>query len=185
MFLQERVTSHNENMQYVNLSVKACQKSLHRSDQTQDRKCTCTVKRDCRGQVKKSSDSIGDSFPVSVPFGPHLIPVRCQQVFSPETRNTTTNNPEVSADATQRTKPACAVRAHQDGSLCLTQSGPCDPADGTSEKEPRTRTITTNDLLDCLVHPDVITRVTELLLERQTGSSRNLRLVTKQKPEPK
>ncbi|KAL6100350.1 hspbap1 [Pungitius sinensis] len=30
--------------------------------------------------------------------------------------------------------------------------------------------ITTNDLLDCLLHPDVIARVTELLLQRHTGS---------------
>nr|XP_040025984.1 HSPB1-associated protein 1 homolog isoform X2 [Gasterosteus aculeatus aculeatus] len=30
--------------------------------------------------------------------------------------------------------------------------------------------ITTNDLLDCLLHPDVVARVTELLLQRHTGS---------------
>lgn len=47
----------------------------------------------------------------------------------------------------------------------LTQSGPLDHSDEGA--------VTTNDLLDCLVHPDVIARVTELLLERHARKSRN------------
>lgn len=177
MFLQEAVPSHNDNMQYVNLAMQAFQKGLNHSKLVRDPRDTHPVKRDSRGQIRKNSDLARGSDHFSVPFGPHLTPVRCQREYSPETWNVTTK--EVSSDTAQRTNLACAV--HQGNYECspgLTQSRPCDCADGTSENssgdgtEPVHRAITTNDLLDCLVHPDVITRVTELLLERHTGNRR-------------
>lgn len=181
MFLQEGVTSHNENMQYVNLAMQAFQKGLCHSELTQNLRDTRAVKRDSRGQIRKDGDVVRDSVPFSVPFGPHLTPVRCQQEYSPETQRMTTKDLEVGSDTAPRTKLACAVRVHRgkyEGSPGLTQSRPCDCADGTSEhssedyEEPVHRTITTNDLLDCLVHPDIIARVTKLLLERHTGNHR-------------
>lgn len=178
MFLQEGVPSHNENMQYVNLAMQAFQKGLCHSELIQDPRDANPVKRDSRGQIRKnSSDLVRGSVPFSVPFGPHLTPVRCQQEYSPETRSVTTKDLEVSSDTERRTNLACAV--HQGKYKCspaLTQSRPCDCADGTPENssedcmEPEHRAITTNDLLDCLVHPDVIARVTRLLLERHRKS---------------
>ncbi|XP_070771064.1 HSPB1-associated protein 1 homolog [Enoplosus armatus] len=183
---EEGVASHNENMQNVNLAVRAS--GLCHSKLTQDLWDTRPVKRDSRGQIRKNSDLVRDSVPFSVPFGPHLIPVRCQQEYSSETRGMTTKDLEVkssrncnvqspddcttSSDAAQRTG---LVQGKRECSPGLTQCRPCDGADGTSGnssedyEEPVHTTITTNDLLDCLVHPDIIARVTKLLLERHTG----------------
>lgn len=181
MFLQEGVASHGENMQYVNLAVRACvqrRRGLCHRDLNQDMRDTRPVKRDSRGQIRKSNDSVRDSVPFSIPFGPHLTPVLCQQESSPET---STKDLEFSSDAAQRTKLTSAVRLHRGEYECsfdLTQCRPCDRADersGNSSEDyedPAHTPITTNDLLDCLVHPDVIACVTKLLLERHTGNHR-------------
>lgn len=175
MFLQEGVASHNENMQYLNLAVSASvqrERGLCHSKLTRDPGDTCPVKRDSRGQIRKNSNLVRDSVPFRVPFGPHLIPVHCQQEHSPEMRAVTTKDLEVSSDGAPGTELSSAVRLHlgkYDCSPGLTQCRPRDCADGTPEKPAHT-TITTNDLLDCLVHPDIIARVTKLLLERHTGS---------------
>lgn len=191
VFLQEGVASHNDNMQYVNLAVRASAQG----QRGQDPRDTRPVKRDSGGQIRKNSDLVRDSVPLSVPFGPHLIPVRCQQERSPETRGVTTKDLEVKSsrncdvkshcsvgsDAAPRTELACAARLHQgkyERGLDLTQCRPPDCANTTSDnssedyEEPIHTTITTNDLLDCLVHPDIIARITKLLLERHTGSHR-------------
>ncbi|XP_070832397.1 HSPB1-associated protein 1 homolog [Chaetodon trifascialis] len=175
---EEGVPSHHENMQCVNLAVRASarrQRALCHSRLTQDQRDTRPVKRDSRGQIRTSSDLVGGSVPFSVPFGPHLTAVRCQQEDSPETRGVMTEGPEVSSDAAPRTELASAARLHRGRYEC---SPPCDCADGMSEdckegyEEPVHTRITTNDLLDCLVHPDVIAHVTKLLVERHTGSHR-------------
>lgn len=181
MFLQDGAASHDENMQYVNLAVRACvqrRRGLCHRDLNQDMRDTRPVKRDSRGQIRKSNDSVRDSVPFSVPFGPHLSPVLCQQESSPET---STKDLEFSSDAAQRTKLTSAVQLHRGEYECspdLTQCRPCDRADewsGNSSEDyedPAHAPITTNDLLDCLVHPDVIACVTKLLLERHTGNHR-------------
>ncbi|KAM8854878.1 HSPB1-associated protein 1 homolog isoform 2-T5 [Spinachia spinachia] len=56
------------------------------------------------------------------------------------------------------------VRRRQDAVLPETTGGQEVASSGEGA------VITTNDLLDCLLHPDVIARVTELLLQRHTGS---------------
>lgn len=134
-------------MHYLNLAVGAFQKV-----QTQSRGHRRPVKRDSRGQTPEDCGAFAP------PFGPHLTPVLCpreqwQDVRSPERGR--------------------AVTAPQDGSQCLH-----DCADGTwenfaeAQQEPGTRTITTNDLLECLVHPDVIAQVTQLLLDKHAGNDR-------------
>lgn len=136
-------------MQYLNLAVRAFQKV-----QTQMTRQCRPAKRDSRGRT------LGDGGYFTVPFGPHLTPV-----LGPRERTQAARSPERD----------CAGTAHRDGGQSLTTH---DRADETSEnfpedhKEPRTRTITTNDLLDCLVHPDVIVRVTELLLDKHAGNDR-------------
>ncbi|TKS67772.1 HSPB1-associated protein 1 -like protein [Collichthys lucidus] len=169
---EEGVSGHNENMQYLNLALRASaqrQRELCHSKPTPYPRETCPVKRDSRGQIRKNSNSV----PFSVPFGPHLTPVQSQQEHSPAMRGVTTNDLEVSSDTAQlENKTEC------DSSL--TQCRTCDCADGTpgssSEdyEESIHTTISTNDLLDCLVHPDVIACVTELLLERHTGTHRSM-----------
>lgn len=135
-------------MQYLNLAVRAFQKV-----QTQPTRQCRPAKRDSRGRT------LGDGGSFTLPFGPHLTPVLC---------------PREQSQAARSPKPDCAGAAHRDGQSLTTHNR----ADETSEnfpedhKGPRTRTVTTNDLLDCLVHPDVIVRVTELLLDKHTGNDR-------------
>ncbi|XP_022596826.1 HSPB1-associated protein 1 [Seriola dumerili] len=197
---EEGVASHNENMQYVNLAVRACaqrQKALCHGKLTRDPRDTRPAKRDSSGQIRKKRDSTGDCVPFSVPFGPHLISVRCQQEDSPEAREVTPKDLRfkssrngacasqedctVSSEAAGRSEAAPAVRLQQERrerSPDLTQCRARDCADETPENSSedcevsRHAIITTNDLLDCLVHPDIIARVTELLLERHAGSHR-------------
>ncbi|XP_059198395.1 HSPB1-associated protein 1 homolog [Centropristis striata] len=186
---EEGVAPHNENMQCLNLAVRACaqrHRGFSHSELTQDPRHTCPVKRDSRGQIKKNTDLVRDSaVPFRIPFGSHLIPVCCQQEHSPETTKDvevkSSRNCDVKSqeDCTDGSDAAPRTREHQGQHECsdgLTQYRSRDCADGTLEhssgdyEKPIHTTITTNDLLDCLVHPDIITRVTELLLERHTGS---------------
>nr|XP_046260448.1 HSPB1-associated protein 1 homolog isoform X2 [Scatophagus argus]XP_046260449.1 HSPB1-associated protein 1 homolog isoform X2 [Scatophagus argus]XP_046260450.1 HSPB1-associated protein 1 homolog isoform X2 [Scatophagus argus]XP_046260451.1 HSPB1-associated protein 1 homolog isoform X2 [Scatophagus argus]XP_046260452.1 HSPB1-associated protein 1 homolog isoform X2 [Scatophagus argus] len=171
---EEGVTSYNENIQYVNLAVRACaQKQRGLIMDSRDKRSS---KRDSRGQIRKNSVLVRDSAPLSVPFGPHLIPVHCQQDCSLETRGVTAKDLEVSSDSAQRTKGL--IQGKHECNPGLTRCRPCDCADGTSEnssedyEEPVHTTITTNDLLNCLVHPDIIAHVTKLLLDRHTGNDR-------------
>lgn len=158
-------------MQYVNLAVRACAQRRRSQLSARDPRDTCPVKRDSSGQIRKNRDRSGNSAPFSVPYGPHLIPVSCQKE-----EPATLKHPEVGTAVTSQEDGAVRLDKETDCSSGLAPRRPCDRADGTPEQpsevcgEQRLPTITTNDLLDCLVHPDIITRVTELLLERHTGS---------------
>lgn len=145
---EEGVGSHTENMQYVNLALRASaqkQRRLHSSKHTQDLRDA--VKRDSRGQIRTHWDKAGKSEPYMVPFGPNLIPVHCQTENLAGTEGLDMKPP-------RKTE--------------LTSSqNPSEEYEG-----PTDATVTTNDLLDCLLHPDVIALVTKLLLERHAGSHR-------------
>lgn len=116
--------------------------------------------------------------PFSVPFGPNLIRVHPQE----ETKGINPSVPEVksnqkyvmksklecgeSSKEAHKTDPTSAVgtqrKRHKSGTA-VSHHG-----EGMSEdEESGHQGITTNDLLDCLLHPDIITRVTDLLLERR------------------
>ncbi|XP_028249090.1 HSPB1-associated protein 1 homolog isoform X2 [Parambassis ranga] len=177
--------SHDENMQYLNLAVNACTQRRRGLSLTRDSRDVHPVKRDSSGQIKQR---VRNSVPFIFPYGPHLIPVHCQREevtpkdlevnSSKSCAVTSQQDCSVSSAAAQRSTSAPAEEK-QGRSSGLTQRGSRDCADGTSEnpsddyEELRHATITTNDLLECLVHPDIITRVTELLLERHTGSQRS------------
>ncbi|XP_020506908.2 HSPB1-associated protein 1 homolog [Labrus bergylta] len=186
---EEGVGSHDENMQYLNLAVRSSaqqQRSLCHRKHTQNERDACPVKRDSRGEIRKHCDMRGESVPFRVPFGPHLIPVHCQQEDPPKTRGLTTKDVRPSRDCEVKSLEDCTARSNalQRTELAsavnpsVTQCRQCESADTKSQnnsedyEEPTDTTITTNGLLECLVHPDVIALVTGLLLERHTGSSR-------------
>ncbi|XP_068602774.1 HSPB1-associated protein 1 homolog [Brachionichthys hirsutus] len=149
---EEGATSHNENMEYVNLSVQAAARrwrGLRPDGLTRGLRDPRQVKRDSRGQIR--TDVVGDAVPFVVPFGPHLAPVHRQA----ETTGATADDQEISSGSA----PGAGQRYGSEGSW--------EGGDG-----PPNATITTNDLLDCLAHPDVVTRVTQLLMERHTGNPR-------------
>lgn len=172
-------------MQYVNLAVRACtqrQRSVQHLKQTYDLKDSHAVKRDSSGQVRINTAK--DSTPVCSPFGPHLVPVLCRRDDSPETKGVIWKDPEAksSRNCTSQTQEVCseAPRTELPSGISSTHQGKheCSPGlthsrtrDGNSQdsedcRESTRTTISTNDLLDCLVHPDVMARVVELLLER-------------------
>lgn len=150
-------------MQYLNLALRAVRPG--RDDSTCDlRRDNRPVKRDSTGQTRKRAHAARAPEPFSIPFGPNLAPVQQELEIIPEA-------PERRPARTQTQK----IRP----SPPLTQSGLCARAaeglDNSAEdcEEAAHREVTTNDLLDCLAHPDIIARVTELLLERHAGRSRS------------
>ncbi|KAM9804994.1 HSPB1-associated protein 1 homolog [Neosynchiropus ocellatus] len=139
------VTPHRENLQYLNLALETCSQRL-RPVQTLDHKDRAPVKRDFRGQLRKTNNS--DRVAAALPFGPHLVPVDC------------------------RPKKPKHVRVCDGGDASpidheceATTQSDCRDSSSENHLDPRRTGITTNDLLECLVHPDVITRVTQLLLD--------------------
>ncbi|KAL6484883.1 hypothetical protein MHYP_G00069280 [Metynnis hypsauchen] len=165
---QEGIASHDENMQYLNLAVKACMDK--RSSYAESRpelagQSSAALKRDSLGRLKTTATDAVPSFSVS--FGPHLIPVMC---VADETQKQTTANfkkTSLSKDNAQvfsqnRPKPQATDTPGKEEGVRVS-GGPAE--DGRhSEKYSH---ISTNDVLDCLLHPDVITLVTQLMLDRR------------------
>lgn len=153
------MTSHDENMQYLNLALRAVQPG--RGDSTRGLGDKRPAEPDPTGQTRKRAHSARGPDPFAVPFGPNLAPVRRQGL-------------DVGSAAAPERGPSRTQPRKIQPSPPLTQSGLCARAGGASDdREAAGRAVTTNDLLGCLAHPDIIARVTELLLERHAGKSRN------------
>uniref|UniRef100_A0A9R1SEK6 Hspb associated protein 1 n=2 Tax=Cyprinus carpio TaxID=7962 RepID=A0A9R1SEK6_CYPCA len=160
------VSSHDENMQYLNLAVKACMdKSRDDTDgmtSLADQPRAEVGKRDSSGLLKTPASPT-----FRVPFGPHLIPVnlahkpnctcskdtscyryndlsRCQSTAQDEDESRSVNE-------LQR----WGQHAHQEA------ESPRTSGEGSGLH------ISTNDMLQFLIHPDVITLVTRLMMSRQ------------------
>uniref|UniRef100_A0A3P9MFF7 Hspb associated protein 1 n=1 Tax=Oryzias latipes TaxID=8090 RepID=A0A3P9MFF7_ORYLA len=178
---EEGSASHNENLQYLNLAVAACAqrpRGLCHGEMSSDISDAHPVKRDSSGQLK-SSDSHKNPPSFSVPFGPHLIAVCCRQEnpveddeigSSRDDGSTSQNDDAPGSEGSPATSAALEQEKHACGTG-LTPCGLCQSAAGTSkpspgEKKSKCTAISTNDLLACLVHPEIVARVTELLLER-------------------
>ncbi|KAM6934068.1 HSPB1-associated protein 1 homolog [Xenentodon cancila] len=167
---EDETATHDENMHYLNLAVMTCTQRMSNSKLTPDLRDSHPVKRDSCGQPRENS---GNSEPITVPFGPHLIPVRCE-----EEKQIRMNSKDVEIQSCLTSQEGCAVGSEAAPGTkyaSATRLGrPCDGTDGSSkhssqDSKEATLKITTNDLLECLVHPDIISRVTELLLERHQG----------------
>ncbi|XP_056145065.1 HSPB1-associated protein 1 homolog [Lampris incognitus] len=202
---EDRVASHNENMQYVNLAMQACMERRRCSSSSEQTHClrgAHPVKRDSFGQAKKSSGLGRERASFIVPFGPHLIPVHYEPNDSQESRKMAPKDLDIepicavtseagfvvrpatdcsiSQDAPQNSRES-SVHRLQHGPLAYAPSSYSDQcvafvsgseiakniAKGNETEVTDHTPITTNDLLDCLVHPDVISHITQLLLERQ------------------
>lgn len=160
---EEETPSHNENMQYLNLAVVASaerKRGLFHMKSSPDLRAALPAKRDSYGQIKQRGDG------VSLPFGQHLVPVKRQEEEprKPAPCDSSCDSAGSSQDVCRKGKHTCGPD--------LTRSSSCDRVTQRTENNQRSGSslITTNDLLDCLVHPDIISRVTELLLERHRGA---------------
>ncbi|KAM6986614.1 HSPB1-associated protein 1 homolog [Aplochiton taeniatus] len=180
---EERVSSHEENLQYLSLAVGACmdrERTPQRgSRQPQDTEGGHGVRRDHHGEVKRRRWSGS----CTVPFGPHLVPVPCTQDLPQPAKDTKEGEVQSSKGSKSPTTDSFNGPVH---SRTLSHHGACerspdrrggsvcgDRGDGNNQEDKDDTVadghppITTNDLLECLVHPDVVARVTELLLARQ------------------
>ncbi|XP_057707740.1 HSPB1-associated protein 1 homolog isoform X2 [Corythoichthys intestinalis] len=114
---EEGVTSHNDNIHYINLALRACAQQQMTKPKSDSKDTAHPKKRDSVGQIRSN-----------VPFGPCLLPV-----------------PRVPGP-------------FQDGDV--------------AHRTPDESSLGTDDLLDCLLHPNVVTMVTQLLLDKTTYSPR-------------
>ncbi|XP_077435458.1 HSPB1-associated protein 1 homolog isoform X2 [Vanacampus margaritifer] len=111
---EEGVTSHNDNMRYINLALRACVGQQETKPTLESEDAHHPKKRDSGGRIRSDA-----------PFGPCLLPV-----------------PRL---------PRPLQDSGNGGAL-----GTMDEAD-----------VSTDDLLECLLHPDVVAMVTQLLLDKQ------------------
>ncbi|KAJ8407140.1 hypothetical protein AAFF_G00288160 [Aldrovandia affinis] len=158
------VTSHDENLRYLNLAVRACvekqRNAPHKPPPPTDAQ---PGKRDSAGQPKRTTGLAGDSqHPVAtVPFGPHLVPVPLVSRLHSSAPRTQTcpSSPDLACEPGRN--------RGQDSADALGR-GAGTGGEGNSTG-PKHGPISTNDLLDCLVHPEVVALVTKLLMSRHSA----------------
>lgn len=160
---EDGVSSHDENMQYLNLAVKACMEK-RRDDDTEGTASLAELrKRDSSGLLKTPT-----SLSFVDPFGPHLIPVNlahkptytCPKDTSCYRYNELSRCQSTSQDEDE---PRSDNELHQRSGLHAHQeAGSPETSGGGAGLH-----ISTNDMLQFLVHPDVITLVTRLIMCRQ------------------
>ncbi|XP_039611163.1 HSPB1-associated protein 1 homolog [Polypterus senegalus] len=172
---EDEATSHEENLHYLSLAVQTClEKKKHRHQAqadtaseagspgpTKKRKRGCS----CYQAERGTADMDGSAHT----FGPHLVLV-------PQAANL--QNVDVASETCNRRSSKCSSPHRQgDGHSCYELI--CDRAAESGKPEPvtsepggqtgDTSEVTTNLLLDCLLHPDVISLVTKLLLDKANG----------------
>lgn len=166
--LKDGISTHDENMQYLNLAVKAYMnnRTLHSEDliRSPEQPSPSALKRDSSGYLKTPVTEHVTSF--SLPFGPHLIPVTCHGDLSEKASLTNPKEALISKGDTlfytQRSTKTLCTGAHEKEEAIGVSTEDEDGNSGATCGQ-----ISTNDLLDCLLHPDVIALVTNLMIDRQ------------------
>ncbi|XP_059503512.1 HSPB1-associated protein 1 homolog [Stegostoma tigrinum] len=150
------VTSHETNLHYVNLAVQAClnkRKICSSEGSNLSAWSSSAFKRRKRNSGDGAEHSAGadpkHALITSIPFGPNLLPVvrdteaTAQQGVPSESRETN-----------------IALSNNLEANVCIGK------ADSNSKHAGVHSTmISTDKLLNCLVHPDVISLMTEILLD--------------------
>ncbi|XP_058247558.1 HSPB1-associated protein 1 homolog isoform X1 [Hemibagrus wyckioides] len=166
---EDGISTHDENMQYLNLAVKAYmnKRSLHSEDliKCPEQPSPSALKRDSSGHLKTPVAEPVTSF--SLPFGPNLIPVTCHGDLTQKPLVTNPKEALISKDNTffytQRGTKTMHTDTHEkEEAISVTEEEEEDGNAGATCGR-----ISTNDLLDCLLHPDVIKLVTKLMIDRQ------------------
>ncbi|XP_026880193.2 HSPB1-associated protein 1 homolog isoform X2 [Electrophorus electricus] len=143
---EEEVTSHDQNMRYLNLAVRAC--AEHQGTSAEARADPAARKRDSGGHAKGLGAQLEPSDPP--PFGPHLIPVT--RDADPPWKVTASDPIEAPVSKDKRS------RFPHSGTKPAAEHGRGGEEQGC---------VSTDDVLDCLLHPDVVALVTQLMLDRQ------------------
>ncbi|NWS73562.1 HBAP1 protein, partial [Crotophaga sulcirostris] len=179
-------TSHEINLQYLNKAVSAylkCQKasvseqaSSSSTDAEQRTSASCKRKKREASCEREGCRLLTNEFGSSpfkaenlqeIPFGPHLIPVLPQ---SQETGSMGAAAVESDGRDLLRENEGGHIGELHRARKQLVMSNDCEtPAhqmDSDSSPNASQTALSTNDLLDCLVNPRVISLVAQLLLER-------------------
>ncbi|XP_072326059.1 HSPB1-associated protein 1 homolog isoform X2 [Scyliorhinus torazame] len=159
------ITSHKTNLHYVNLAVQACLEkpkscSAKGRNPSAQGSSAFSKKRKCGSgegaEHSAATDTLRNlaepkpALTTSIPFGPNLVPAV----------------QEAAAAAQHRVScaPGCGDVSLTNNLEANQSSGrmgcDCEPTGG------RRTVISTDELLNCLVHPDVISLMTEILLDR-------------------
>ncbi|KAL2081200.1 hypothetical protein ACEWY4_023053 [Coilia grayii] len=193
---EDGVASHDENMQYLSLAVQACMRKrseMEEEDSQQEgQDGHRALKRDSTGGIKtnytKKEERKASSF--IPPFGPHLIPVphvgHGQALKDPTLKDTNLSrdhNPQCAPVSDPQSWTSEEGGHDGCGELRKRQEAEKGGHDGCGELRKRQEaavlsegphkegipqaSLSTTDLLECLVHPNVITLVSQLLLDRQ------------------
>ncbi|KAK6485289.1 HSPB1-associated protein 1-like protein isoform X1 [Huso huso] len=170
-------TSHETNLRYLSLAVQSClgkRKDLCNETLSVNPGAAVSShtkrKRDTDGTTANKIGRKNHCEPPQFTFGPHLIPVPRkldEQSASPGDKG----GERCSCKHSDCSAPSNKLERHR-CEKCSPSSSP--ERDSTNEavleedkKEADTLTITTNDLLDCLLQPQVVSLVAKLLFDKQ------------------
>ncbi|XP_063070275.1 HSPB1-associated protein 1 homolog [Engraulis encrasicolus] len=187
---EDGASSHDENMQYLSLALQACvrkRSAVQEEDSSpqQGKDGHRASKRDASGSVKtnsstKDEDGRRKDSSFMPPFGLNLVPVPCvtHALNAPkdptlkDTRWSTDHNPQSASvsDFDSRTAQESGHDGRGDLHKRPEASTSAVVSEGLSlhsEGSVPQVSLSTTDLLESLVHPDVIALVSRLLLDRQ------------------
>ncbi|KAI5107050.1 HSPB1-associated protein 1 homolog isoform X2 [Silurus meridionalis] len=153
------ISTHDENMQYLNLAVEAYMSKRN------SQPGSSTLKRDARGHLKTSVTEPATSF--SLPFGPHLIPVTCLADVSQKTMETSPKEVLISKDHTLLHTPKGTTPLRTDTHKTEEAISVSEEKEEDGNGSALCGRISTNNVLDCLLHPEVIALLTKLMIDRQ------------------
>lgn len=169
--VKDGISTHDENMQHLNLAMKAymTKMSLHSEDRGRnaEQPSRSALKRDSGGHLKTPEHITEHMTSFSLPFGPHLIPVTCHADLYQKPSVTNPTDALVAKDDvllyTRKTTKPLHTETHGKGKAVSASDDEEDDGNGGA----MCGRISTNAMLDCLLHPDVIALVTKLMIDRQ------------------
>ncbi|XP_041940615.1 HSPB1-associated protein 1 homolog isoform X1 [Alosa sapidissima] len=172
---EDSVASHDENMQYLSLAVQACVDKSRTGDSDQGQDGCRSLKRDSSGVIKANSNQKEEKKNpcFSPPFGPHLVPVPfagpshvIKDICPKDNSLSRDRNPPCSLHLDSQSRTAGVASDPTERDLHRRQEASGLFEHPQEEGLPQA-SLCTSDLLECLVHPDVMALVSQLLLDRQ------------------
>ncbi|XP_042192123.1 HSPB1-associated protein 1 homolog, partial [Callorhinchus milii] len=162
------IMSHETNLRYLNLAVQACNSKPYLPLSPSPNDGTSPARRSSSNVFPASErDPVGDES--AIPFGPHLLPVGTAHAGSGGSGCVSCDSEQCEGPLDGDDVELTHCRGRTGLSIGCVAAG-CDGTlssgggDGGSEDG-----LTTDDLLECLVHPDVIRLATRILLDRQSS----------------
>ncbi|XP_053554052.1 HSPB1-associated protein 1 isoform X2 [Bombina bombina] len=152
---EEQLTTHHTNLQYLNSAVSAYMECHSRTLDKVD-----VSKQDREIKKRRTHSDIILSSTADPPFGEHLMPV----LSKPSGKGFESTAPSNAATDSQQQSHRSEESPCSQQTLCIPQR---EPSALGADSKPSKRTISSDEVLDCLVNPQVMHLVAELLLQKQ------------------